>query len=214
MILWKAVLMFWMVAGAPQDGAYIETENVRRPILPWSQGDSLPPAQGAASASPQASYYWAAFASALDDSAQARVSSLGVEVLGFAGRPGPYLLYKIRIGSDPLPVFASLKTLESFVNLYPVLPAEKVTRKVLQGLFKTRLADGRVKATVFFHRPIAPPEADALLVGKVDGHQAGPGGSGGIHVIASSDRILALADLDEVARVEDYMEPQPLKRRP
>lgn len=211
--IWKAVLMFWMVSGPPP-GAYIENENVRRPILPWSQGASLPPAQGAASAPPRASYYWAAFASVLDDSTRARVSSLGVEVLGFAGRPGPYLLYKIRIGPDPLPVFASLKTLESFVNLYPVLPAEKVTRKILQGRFKTRLADGRVKATVFFHRPMAPSEADGLLAGKVDSHQAGPGGSGGIHVIASPDRVLALADLDEVARVEDYMEPQPLKRGP
>lgn len=213
--IWKAVLMFAMVAGAPQgafpQGAYIETENVRRPILPWSQGVSLPPAQGEASASSRPSYYWAAFASALDDSTQARVSALGVEVLGFAGRPGPYLLYKIRIRPDPVPVLESLKTLDAFVNLYPVLPEEKVTRKVLQGRFRTKLADGRVKATVFFHRPVGLLEADGLLAGLVDSLQAGPGGTGGIHVIASSDRVLALADLDEVARVEDFMEPQPLK---
>lgn len=189
--------------------AYIVTENTRRPIVPWSD----PGAAGAASLqSHPTAYHWAAFRAVLDEPARQSLDALGVEVLGFAGRPDPYLLYKVRLADgagSSARVYASLQGMPQFVNLLPILPGEKMNKSVRQGRFRHVLPGGKARATVFFHRQIDLAKAQALLAGKVDRVIAGPP-AGCCHVEAAPARLVTLADLDEVARVEDYQEQLPL----
>ncbi len=195
-------------ASAPTE-AYIVTENTRRPIVPWSD----PGAAGAASLqSHPTAYHWAAFRAVLDEPARQSLEALGVEVLGFAGRPDPYLLYKVRLadGAGSMArVYASLQGMTTFVNLLPILPEEKMNKSVRQGRFRHVLPGGKARATVFFHRRMDPAKAQAMLAGKVDRVFAGPP-AGCCHVEAAPARLVALADLDEVARVEDFQEQLPL----
>lgn len=205
------VLLLGMSSGPSRD-VFIESENSRRPLAPWSSPAAGPADSGAPGAGSTA-YHWAAFTGVLDDPARSRLAGLGVEVLGFAGRPGPYQLYKVRIQGRPARVFDSLKALPAFVNLLPILPEEKMSRKVFQGRFEKTLPGGKVKATVFFHRFENRAWAEALLAGKVDRVLADPDPRM-VHVVGSPERVLALAELDEVARVEDFLERLPLRPRP
>lgn len=201
------VAIGWGLASA--QGAELVTENTRRPIVPWS--DSGASGAAALSSHPTA-YYWAAFASALDEPSRRNLEALGVEVLGFAGRPDPYLLYKVRLrdgAGHAARIFASLQGMPQFVNLLPILPEEKMGRAVSQGRFRQTLPGGKARATLHFHRPIDLAGAEALLAGKVDRIFAGPP-VGCCHVEAAPARLVALAGLDEVARVEDFQEALPL----
>src|SRR6188768_2415511 len=122
------------VAGA--QNAELKSENVRRTIAPWgSEGVTRSQARAASAAT---AYHWAAFSASLGDAELARLEGFGVEVLGFAGRPGGYRLYKVRVKGDASGASASLKSMPTFINLLPVLPEEKVTRKVLRGEFRSK----------------------------------------------------------------------------
>ncbi len=96
-----------------------------------------------------------------------------------------------------------------FANLLPILPDEKMGRAVREGRFRHSLPGGKARATVFFRRRLDPPRAEALVKGKVDRISQGAP-AGGWHFEASAARLMALAESDQVARVEDYLEQLPL----
>lgn len=193
-----------------QDTEFI-TENSRRAIVPWSARSAAPPAVRVLSGPPSRLYQWAAFNAIPSDADRAGLEASGVRILGLAGRPGPYLLYKIRFTGDPDRALQALQALPGFVNALPVLPEEKVTARVLHGQFRRGLMKGRaqVKATVFFQQPLGREAAEFLLRGKVD-EILSEETPYMVHVVATPERLLTLAELEEVARVEDYQEKLPL----
>jgi regulation of enolase protein 1 (concanavalin A-like superfamily) len=199
----------WNLASA-QNAEFV-TENSRRAIVPWSARSSAPAPARPLSAPPSRAYHWAAFTDVPSESDRAVMAGAGIQVLGLAGRPGSYLLYKVRLSDDPDRAQEALQSLPVYVNLLPVLPEEKLPRRMLRGQFQRGIVPGRglVKATVLFHRPHSRGEAQAILAKHVNEvipdevpHM--------FHVVASPDRLLALAELEEVARVEDYLEKLPL----
>ena len=187
------------------------TDNSRRAIVPWSARSAAAPAVRPMSAPPSRLYHWAAFQAVIPEADQAILKAADVEILGLAGRPGPHLLYKIRLGGDPDRAQDALRSLAGFVNLLPVLPEEKVSAEVLRGRFQRGIQRGKAKviATVFFHHILSRSEAEAILKGKVD--EILPEESPYmVHVSATPERVLSLTELEEVARVEDYLEKLPL----
>ncbi len=201
--------MGWSLVSA--QNAELVTENSRRAIVPWTARSAAPAAARALSGPPSRLYHWAAFQGAPSDADRAALEAAGVRLLGLAGRPGPYLLYKARLSGDPDRALEALQAQPGFVNLLPVLPEEKVDAKVLRGQFQRGVQRGRaaVKATVYFHRRLGRPEGEALLRSRVD--EILPEEMPGMfNVVATPERLLSLADLEEVARVEDFQEKLPL----
>ena len=199
----------WGLASA-QPAEFV-TGNSRRAIVPWSVRNPAPAQARALSAPPSRAYHWAAFTDVPSETDRASLAGAGIQILGLAGRPGSYLLYKVRLGRDPERAQEALQGLPAFVNLLPILPEEKVPGRMLRGQFHSGIqaVRGMVKATVFFHRPQSRAEAEAIL-GKQVNEVIPDEAPYMFHVVASPDRLLALAELEEVARVEDFLEKLPL----
>lgn len=198
-------MMGWSIGSA--QNAEVVTENTRRAIVPWNARSAAPTAARLLSGPPSRLYHWAAFKEAPSGSDRAALEAAGVRLLGFAGKPQPYVLYKVRLSGNTDRGLEALQALPVFVNLLPILPEEKVTAKVLRGEFERGVQRGRgvVKATVFLHKPESRAAVEALLRGKVD-EIVTEDAPYRVTVSATPQRLLALAELEEVARVEDYQE--------
>lgn len=205
----RSMLMIMIAAAILAQGRTVEfpTFNSRVRMGEWNHA---PLAKKLATA-PSTSYYWAAFAHAIDDSLLAHLTAAGAEIMGCAGRYQGGVVYKIGMGADRDAAMAVVHGDSAFINMTPVAVEDKLEERIWrrEGLVYIDSARGTIRAYVTLYHPMALADFTLLCGGCVDAILTDASRAQRFIVIAAPGDLEKLAAIDEVQEVAWYPPKEP-----